>query len=180
MHHNTTLYARLALPAVLIFAGCMIGRAQDLPTVQASVPKLVLKEGTEVSLRFAQDLGSKTAVEGDPVTLTLAEDLIVDGAVVVRAGANAVGEVTNAKKAGMMGKGGELNIRLDHLNTGANKIKLRGTKGREGESHVGTAVALTVLFGPVGLLKHGKNIEITQGTPFVAYVADDVALPSVR
>src|ERR1022692_2957698 len=103
MHHNTTLYARLALPAVIILAGCIIGRAQEQPTVQTSIPRLVLKEGTEVSLRFAQDLGSKSAVEGDPVTLTLAEDLIVDGAVVARAGANAVGEVTNAKKAGMMG-----------------------------------------------------------------------------
>jgi hypothetical protein len=41
---------------------------------------------------------------------------------------------------------------------------------------VGTAVALTVLFGPIGLIKHGKNIDVKTGTPLKAYVADDVAL----
>jgi hypothetical protein len=36
---------------------------------------------------------------------------------------------------------------------------LRGTKGREGESTTGATVALTVIFGPIGLIKHGKNVE---------------------
>jgi hypothetical protein len=80
----------------------------------------------------------------------------------------------------MLGKGGELNIRLDHLNAGSTKVRLRGSKGREGDSKVGTAVALTVLFGPVGLLKHGKNIEIADGTPFTAYIAEDVKLTASR
>jgi hypothetical protein len=77
----------------------------------AAVPatKLVLKEGTDVKLKFSDDLSSKTASEGDPVNLVLDEDLKVDDVVVVKAGAKATGTVTNAKKAGMMGKAGELN-----------------------------------------------------------------------
>jgi len=141
----------------------VLSQQKDSPAPTKS--GLVLKEGTDVSLKFAQDLTSKTAAEGDPVMFTLAEDLRVNDIVIARAGAKATGEVTNAKKAGMMGKGGELNVRLDHLTSGDSKIKLRGTRGREGDSKVGTAVALTVLFGPVGLIKHGKNIEIREGTP---------------
>src|SRR5258708_29079245 len=76
------------------------------------VSKLVLKEGTDVKLKFSDDLSSKTASEGDPVNLVLDEDLKVDDVVVVRAGAKATGTVSNAKKAGMMGKGRELNLRL--------------------------------------------------------------------
>jgi hypothetical protein len=87
--------------------------------------------------------------------------------------------VTNSKKAGMMGKGGELNVRLDHLRIGDATVRIRGTKGREGESKVGTAVALTVLFGPVGFLKHGKDIEIKEGSSFKAYVAEDMQLSPV-
>jgi hypothetical protein len=37
-------------------------------------------------------------------------------------------------------------------------------------------VVLTVLFGPIGLIKHGKNVEIKQGSALHAFVADDVAL----
>jgi hypothetical protein len=140
----------------------------------------LLREGTELPLTFAQDLSSKTAAEGDPVMLTLAQDLAINGVVIARAGAKATGEVTNARKAGMMGKGGELNVRLDKLSVGDVKVRVRGTKGREGDSKVGAAVALTVLFGPVGLLKHGRDIEIRAGSKLTAYVADDIALPAAN
>jgi hypothetical protein len=73
----------------------------------APVEKLVLKEGADVNLKFAQDLSSKTASDDDPVTLLLDQDLKVGDVVVVKAGAKAVGTITHAKKAGMMGKAGE-------------------------------------------------------------------------
>jgi hypothetical protein len=137
---------------------------------------LVLKEGTDVKLKFADALSSKTAVDDDPVNLILDEDLKVGDVVVAKAGCKAVGTVTNAKKAGMMGKAGELNLRLEHLTVDDQRVRLRGSKGKEGEGRVGTAVALTVLFGPIGLIKHGKNVEVKAGTPLTAYVDEDVAL----
>jgi hypothetical protein len=154
--------------------------AQEQEADRTKMSSLVLKEGTEVPLRFAQDLSSKNNVGGDSVHLVLAQDVVVDGVTVARAGSAATAEVTNAKKAGMMGKGGELNIRLEHLTAGSAKVRLRGSKAREGDSKVGTAVVLTVLFGPVGLMKHGKNIEIAEGTPLTGYVAEDVKLPATR
>jgi hypothetical protein len=108
--------------------------------------------------------------------LTLADDVKVGDVVVAKAGDKAVGEVTKAEKSGMMGKAGELNIRLDYLKVGDTKVKLRGTKGKEGESGTTGAVVLTVLFGPIGLIKHGKNVEIKQGQALHAFIGDDIAL----
>ena len=152
------------------------------PSAQAAEApaKLTLKEGTDVKLKFAQDLSSKTATDDDPVNLVLDEDLKVGEVTVVKAGAKALGTVTHAKKAGMMGKGGELNLRLEYLVTGDSRMRLRGTKGKEGEGKVGAAVALTVLFGPIGLIKHGKNVEVKQGTPLLAYVDQDFTLPAAK
>jgi hypothetical protein len=147
----------------------------DIPATTAG--KLMLREGTDVHLKFAQDLSSKTAADGDPVVFLLDDDLKVDDVVVAKAGSKAFGEVTNAKKSGMMGKAGELNIRLDYLKTGDEKIRLRGTKAKEGESGTTGAVVLTVLFGPIGLIKHGKNIDIKQGAALTAYVSDDLKVP---
>ena len=153
-------------------------QAAQPPTQAAEPPaKVILKEGTDVKLKFAQDLSSKTAADDDPVNLVLDEDLKVGDATVVKAGAKALGTVTHAKKAGMMGKGGELNLRLEYLLVGDTRMRLRGTKGKEGEGKVGTAVALTVLFGPIGLIKHGKNVEVKQGTPLLAYVDQDFTVP---
>jgi hypothetical protein len=137
---------------------------------------VVLREGTEVRLRFVDSLSSKTAVLDDPVALEVTDDVRVGDATVIHAGAHALGFVSNAKKSGMLGKPGELNIRLESVKAGDTKVHIRGTKGREGDGKVGEAVALTVLFGPVGLLKHGKNIDIAAGTPLTAYVTDDVAI----
>lgn len=138
--------------------------------------KYMLRDGTDVDLTFAQDLSSKTATEGDPVVLTLTDDLKVGNVVVAKAGAKAFGEITRAEKSGMMGKAGQLNMRLNYLKVGDTKIKLRGTKGKEGESGTTGAVVLTVLFGPIGLIKHGKNVEIKQGQAIKAYVGDDIAV----
>jgi hypothetical protein len=160
------------------------------PTVPSTAPaaaapamtadgKYILRDGDDVTLRFAQDLSSKNAADGDSVMFTLDDDLKVNGVVVAKAGSKAVGEVTNSKKAGMMGKAGELNIRLDYLKVGDTKVHLRGSKGKEGESGTTGAIVLTVLFGPIGLIKHGKDIEIKQGTPLKGFVADDVPLAPI-
>jgi hypothetical protein len=147
------------------------------PASPAPPNRLVLKEGTELKLRFAEDLSSKTANEGDPVNMILDEEIRVGDMIVARSGCKATGTITNAKKAGMMGKAGELNLRLEHLKVGDQRVRLRGSKGKEGEGKVGTAVALTVLFGPIGLIKHGKNVEVKSGTILTAYVDEDAQLP---
>ena len=83
-----------------------------------------MKEGDDVKLKFADDLSSKTAAEGDPVNLVLAEDLKVGDVVVVKAGAKATGVISHSKKAGFVGKAGELNMRLDHLKADNTRIKI--------------------------------------------------------
>lgn len=145
--------------------------------LQAQNATLKLKEGDDVKLKFAQEISSKTASEGDTVNFVVADDVKVGDVVVIKAGTKAVGSVTNAKRAGMMGKGGELNVRLDHLKVGDIKVRLRGSKGKEGDSKAGQSIALTVLFGPIGLIKHGKEINVPEGTALAAYADDDVMLP---
>jgi hypothetical protein len=61
---------------------------------------------------------------------------------------------------------------------GDERVKLRGSKGKEGEGKEGTAVALTVLFGPLGLIKHGKNVDVKEGTTLAAFVDQDYTIPA--
>lgn len=50
-----------------------------------------------------------------------------------------------------------------------------GLPGRGGVREGGT-LALTVLFGPVGLLKHGHDVEIKPGQTITAYVDEDTTV----
>ena len=152
----------------------------NTPAAEPATKTYNLKEGTEVKLKFAQDLSSKTATEGDPVNFTVDQDVMDGDTVVVRSGSPAVGEVSRAEKAGHMGKAGQLSVRLNYMKVGDKRVRLRGTKGKEGQGKTGTAVTLTVLFGPLGLLKHGKQVEVKEGSPLTAYVDEDVSLPAAR
>jgi hypothetical protein len=170
--------AQETAPAVPAPAPAMVPVAATAATPASE--RVVLKEGTEVPLIFSADLNSKTAVDDDTVNMTLADDLKIGDVVVVKKGAPAVATVTNAHKAGMMGKPGELSIRLEYLKSDDQRLRLRGNKGKEGEGKVGATVALTVIFGPIGLIKHGKNVDIPQGTPFTAYVDQDYTLSPAK
>src|SRR5690242_7681886 len=130
----------------------------------------VVPDGMEFTVVTVDEISSKTAAEGDPLTFKVAEDVKVDGLTVIAKGTLVKGTVAQAKKAGMMGRGGTLGIRVESATTIDNqKLKLRSTKGKEGDDKTGTTVALVVLFGPLGFLKHGKNAKIKAGTEIKVY-----------
>lgn len=135
-----------------------------------------LSEGTEVRLRLLEDISSATATQGQRFNMELDDDIRVDGVVVVPRGAKALGTVVHAKKRGFMGKGGELNVMVDYLIVNDERIRLRASSGQEGDDKVGATVALTVLFGPLGLLKRGKDIELNPGLVIPAYIDQTVEI----
>ena len=67
-------------------------------------------EGTEVVVRFEDNLSSETSREGDRFSISLAEPVVLAGGVTLPAGLRGAGEVTHSQKKGMMGKPGELYV----------------------------------------------------------------------
>ncbi len=165
-------YAALcALLSPVMFVPATITAA---PLKSTSAPRqetsVVIPDGTEFSVVTTDEISSKTAAEGDPLNFTVNEDVTVDGRVVIAKGSMVKGVVSNASKSGRMGKAGQLSIRVESAMTVDNqKIKLRASKGKEGDDKTGTTVALVVLFGPLGFLKKGKNAKIKEGTVIKVY-----------
>ena len=152
---------------------------QTTPATPIEPAKLTLKEGTEVNLKLAQTLSSKTAAVGDSVEMVLDQDLIVDKTLVAKKGSRALATVSNAKKAGMAGRGGELNLRLEYVKAGDTKVKLRGTQAKNGDNKTGATVGLVLAFGVLGFMKHGKQAEVKEGTPLKAFVDEDAQVSSL-
>ena len=147
-------------------------RTQDHPISQENVK--VIPDGHEFTVVTIDEITSKTAAEGDPLTFKVPSDVMIDGKVVIAKDSLVKGVVAQAKKAGMMGRGGTLGIRVESATTVDNqKLKLRSTKGKEGDDKTGTTVALVVLFGPLGFLKKGKNAVIKPGTEIKVYTDEE-------
>ena len=135
-----------------------------------------LAEGTEIRMIFDEPLSSATSSAGDTFSISTDEDIRLSDGTVLRAGYRGKGEVTSAEKNGMMGKAGQLNIRLVYVRIGDQRVRLRANKGAEGKGAVTSVVVLSVLFGPLGFLKHGHNIKIPAGQSITAYVDEDTDL----
>ena len=148
----------------------------------ASAELVKVPEGTEVDLQFIDLLSSGTAVEGQRFNLEVDQTVKIDGKKVILAGAKAVGTVVHTKKRGFMGKAGELDIQINYVLVNDERLRLRASSGKEGKGRVGATVALTALFGPLGLLKRGKNIEVIPGTVITAYVDEttEVEIPDAE
>lgn len=150
---------------------------------QTSVPlvstdsngKAMISHGTALPLLFASELSSKTADVGDKISLTLAEDIKAGEIVLLHKGALASGTVTETDKSRAAGVPGEIIFKVESLAQDGTVIKLRGSATKEGQDKYSTAGFL-MLAAPLGLLEHGEEAEIKQGTPFTAYVDADTIL----
>lgn len=67
-------------------------------------------------------------------------------------------------------------MRLNYIRVGDTRVRLRASKRGEGKGAMGATIALTVLFGPLGLLKRGHDIEIKPGQTLTAYVDQDAEI----
>ena len=158
----------LALLMVLLAANSLTLAASSRHEKQEKVDQateVVLPDGTEFTVVTIEDISSKTAAEGDAVTFKVEEDVKINGRVVIAKDAIVKGTVSSVEQKGRMGKAGKLGIRIESTKTvDGQKLKLRASKGKEGEDKTTNVVLLSVLISPFFLLKHGKDAVIKSGT----------------
>lgn len=166
---------KIALSLTLVMLAQTVAPLAALTRVQDPAPgQVTLPDGTELEVVTTEEISSKTATEGDPLNFKIEDDVIVNGKVVIAKGTMVKGSVSNAQKSGRMGKGGKLSIRVESTTTVDNqKVRLRASRGKEGDDKTGTTVALVVLFGPLGFLKKGKDAKIKEGTKIKVYTDEE-------
>lgn len=148
-----------------------------LAMATSALAETKVPEGTEFPVRLEEAISSSSATEGDRFTISLDDDVKLPDGTILRAGYRGVGEVVEARDNGMLGKNGKLNVRLNYLKVGDERIRLRANKGAKGETRVGATVATVLLFWPAAPFIKGKDVSIKKGTIMTAYADQDVVLP---
>jgi hypothetical protein len=142
--------------------------AEAAPAVPVG-PEFTLKNGTPVRLKLSQTLSSSSAHVGDQVALEVAEDVVVEGLLVIPKGAAATGTVTEAEmKKRIGGHGGKVGVVINSVILGdKEKAAIRGYEQADGANS---------MTGSVVPLKSGKDVEMPQGTEIKATVDGDMKL----
>jgi hypothetical protein len=142
----------------------------DTPRTSSALDQPPPQNVVPVHFVFAQEVTSAKAEIGDKIPLTLADDLVFNGATLARKGASATVSIMQVDKTGMGGAPGELHFRIDPMQTAAGLLKLHGAASLEGQAQPPNAAVLIPIVGDFQIFHHGKDAVIKVGTPFTAYL----------
>ncbi len=139
--------------------------------------KVTVVSGTAVVLETVKDITTKDVKVGDKVTLSVSNDVIVEGEVVIKKGTIALGEVVVSQKNGAVGAPGKLGISIRSVPAvdGTN-IVLSGSKNVEGKSKQTESIVLTLLCCILFLIMKGDDASISKGTSIDTYVLSNAVV----
>lgn len=184
------------LARAFLFTACIVlagaGAAQEPPppdvTNSLAVTESALTPGTmvivpaltPVYVRVDEELSSKIHKAGDRFRIVIAEDVRVNGAIVIRAGSEGEGEVIHAAKSSMGGKPGELLVTARFVRVGDVEVRLRSfSLGAKGLDRSDASMAASVVTGVLGLFVVGGVMIIPRGTVASAKTAIEIQLPAL-
>lgn len=178
-----------------VITGALKGRVQSLRQALLGDTKYVsqsvtIPAGTIVKMKNLEALNSKTAQEGDTVHFAVSEDVVVGDVVAIPRGMEAEGTITNARKSGMFGKDGKIEITYHTVRAADNTPVplIIGEKTKEEYKRtagaVGASAAGAIILGPVGLVGglfvHGNDVDIPVGTEMFAEAKDNTEVMGFR
>lgn len=117
--------------------------------------------GTLVSVKTTSEISPENVAVGDKVDLVVVDNVIINGKVIIKAGAPATAEVTMVQKKGIVGAAAKIGITL--LNAKAvngGLVPLSGTKTIQGKDRVGESVVFTILCCLLFLFMPGEDAVI--------------------
>jgi hypothetical protein len=173
--HGLVVSIICTLPGV-----CLVGAK---PAPQAE--NVLVPAGAEVIILTKTAISSNIVFTGDRLTFEVAQDVIVNGRVVIAKGALAEAVVTLAARPRGFGRSGKLSIRVETLTAvDGQKIKLRAALNERGDGQTGKAAILTILGGGLagamlGKELKGSNARIKAGTEIKVATAEEKAVSVV-
>ena len=138
----------------------------------------VLRAGTEVPLKLEEGLDSndKTIREGQQFHLTVANDVMLGNMVVIPAGSQATGEITDLRRKGMWGKSGHISARALNVRVGDRLIRLTGNFDEHGVTGTAGVVGALVVLPVAGFFMTGTSAKMPAGSGVKAFLDEDLTI----
>jgi len=154
----------------------------------ANDAKLVLPDGTPVRLKFVRAVVSSQVIAGETISLQVVQEVRLGNLVAIPEHGSAKATVTLAQAKRAMGRGGNLEMKIDTVHLADGEVApLRTIKDVKGGGHKGEVVGGMVVTGllflpaaPFALFLEGKNAVIPAGTEITVYVNGDVSLDPAK
>jgi len=172
--------ASQALSAQTVVNPRPAGAAQsgNVAVVQEQVSGNVLRAGAPVPVVLSEFLTTKGKhlKVGQPVQLEIAQDVLLNGRVVIPARSPVGGVITEVRNKGMWGKSGGIHLQIKSVNINGTDIRLKGEMDSRGETGTAGVVGALVVLPVAGFFVTGTSAEMPLNMPGRAFLDQDITL----
>lgn len=153
-------------------------QTQNVAVVQEQLTGNVLRAGAPVPVVLSQFLTTKGKglKVGQQVQLEVAQDVLLNGRVVIPARSPVEGVLTHIRNKGMWGKSGAIQLQIKSVNINGTNIRLKGDMDSRGETGTAGVVGALVVLPVAGFFVTGTSAEMPLNMPGRAFLDQDIAL----
>ena len=181
---------RVIAASVLLFAAQAGAQTVVLPAPSAAaqtaimVPQQVqadvLRAGAPVPVALSEMLTTKgkSLKVGQIVRLEVAQDVLLNGRVVIPARSPVEGILTEVRNKGMWGKSGAIHLQMTSVSINGIAVRLKGDMDTRGQTGTAGVVGAIVVLPLAGFFVTGTSAEMPLNMPGRAFLDQDIALAS--
>lgn len=153
-------------------------QSQNVTVVQQQTSGDVLRAGAPVPVALSEALTTKgkTLKVGQRVQLEVAQDVLLNGRVVIPARSPVEGVLTHIRNKGMWGKSGAIQLSIRSVNINGTNVRLKGDMDSRGETGTAGVVGAVVALPIAGFFVTGTSAEMPLNMPGRAFLDEDIAL----
>ena len=153
-------------------------QSQNVAIVQEQVTGNVLRAGAPIPVVLSQSLTTKGKglKVGQLVQLEVAQDVLLNGRVVIPARSPVEGVLTHVRNKGMWGKSGAIQLVIKSVSINGTKIRLKGDMDSRGETGTAGVVGAIAIMPLAGFFVTGTSAEMPLNMPGRAFLDQDIAL----
>lgn len=158
----------------------------SVPQTAVVVPQVatgdVLRAGAPVPVALSEFLTTKgkNLKVGQRVRLEVAQDVMVNGRLVIPARSPVEGVLTEVRNKGMWGKSGAIRLHIASVNINGTTIRLSGDMDTRGDTGTAGVVGSIVALPIAGFFVTGTSAEMPLNMPGRAFLDQDIALAPVN
>jgi hypothetical protein len=141
----------------------------------------VLRAGSPVPVALSEALTTKgkNLKVGQRVRLEVAQDVMLNGRLVIPARSPVEGVLTEVRNKGMWGKSGAIRLHISSVNINGASIRMTGDMDTRGQTGTAGVVGAIVALPIAGFFVTGTSAEMPLNMPGRAFLDQDIALAPV-
>ena len=152
---------------------------QNVTIVPQQITGNVLRSGSPVPVALSEPLTTKgkNLKVGQKVRLEVAQDVMLNGRLVIPARSPVEGVLTEVRNKGMWGKSGGIRLQIKSVNINGATIRLTGDMDSRGSTGTAGVVGAIAVMPLAGFFVTGTSAEMPLNMPGRAFLDQDIALP---